>query len=135
MNQRGSVAIDVTVGVCFVLVPLLILVTAIPGWLTAREIASTAAREAARAAVMEGSAGAADEASHRIASQVVWERSTKIGFVGTALRGEWERGAVIDVTVEVTAEPIWVPLWGRVGDGYRVSAGSSERIGEWRSLE
>ncbi|MPZ53314.1 MAG: hypothetical protein GEU79_11385 [Acidimicrobiia bacterium] len=135
MKQRGSVAIDVSMGVCFILIPLLLLVTSVPGWLAAHEIASTAAREAARAAVVEPTSEAARIAAQEAAALVVNERSSDIGFLGVELKGEWDRGEVIEVTVSVSAPPIWVPLWGTVGDGYQVSAGSSERIGEWRSLE
>lgn len=132
-SARGSVSVEMAATVAFLLIPLTIAVIAVTNWIAANEAAATASQAAARAAILESSADEAVHAAAVTAQRVVTE--TGGTFVSSQLSGAWARGATVTVTVTARADPIVVPVFGQVGDGFTATSASQEHLGEWRSLQ
>jgi hypothetical protein len=133
-RERGFVAIELAAGVALLLFPVALLVASLPGWFDRQSVARQAARDAARAVVLDGTCrdDIASAAALRIArggGLEPSEVSVELDCVaGTAL----ERDHSISAHVTVDMPAVSVPLIGSVG-AWRWTAGHTEPIDPYGS--
>lgn len=131
MNQRGSAALELALGIGFLVLPALIAVVSFGPWLEARSFVRAAAAEGARAAVLSvtdpttaGVAAVSDMAAGR-----GYEAQVEMcgGGVCVLARGQY-------VTARVSVDVPLIPTpWGDVG-GVTVDGFHSEPVDAYRSL-
>jgi len=128
-RERGFVAIELTAGVALLVFPVALLVASLPGWFDRQSIARQAARDAARAVVLDGTCrhDVAAAAGLRIARAGGLEsRAVHIELdcvAGSAL----ERDRAVTAHVPVDMPAVTVPLIGSVG-AWNWTAGHTEPV-------
>lgn len=141
MSDRGHAAVELSLAVGLLLLPVALAVLAFGPWSERRVFAEAAAAEAARAAVVHlDTASGALVVSDMAANHGLGSDLVRLGWCGAAPAGvgaspsdcSFVRGA--EVTAEVM---VWVPLvttpWGEVG-GLWAGAAHSEPVDLYRSL-
>jgi len=116
-REQGFVAIELAAGAALLVFPVALLVASLPGWFDRQSLARQAARDAARAVVLDGTCrpDVATGAAARIASGG--------GLTPDHLRVELEceagsaleRDGVVTARVTVDMPAVAVPLLGSVG--------------------
>lgn len=132
MRERGSAALELALGVGFLIVPALVAVVSFGPWLEARSFVRAAAAEGARAAVLSVSdpAAAGTEAVADMAAGRGYEEySIEMCGGGECVL---ERGQFVSAGVTVDIPLIATP-WGDVG-GVTVRGFHSEPVDTYRSL-
>ncbi len=135
-GERGYVAAEFTLGVCVILLPVTLMVLALPVWSERQVMAQRAANESARElALADSSAAGAAEAD-----RVVTEVAANYGVPRSDVRGpDLSAGAGLaagqTVLSQVTVRmPVMViPLIGRVGS-WSWTAVHAERVDDHRSF-
>lgn len=134
MNERGSAALELAIGMAVLVVPAVMVVASFSVWLEARAFVRAAAAEAGRAAVLsDGDAAAAGDAVAR-------EMAAGRGFAGDSVAVSMcsggpcllARGGVVTATVSVEVPLVQTP-WGEVG-GVAVTYTHAEPVDAFRSL-
>jgi hypothetical protein len=116
-RERGFAAIELTAGMALLVFPVALLVAGLPGWFDRQSIARQAARDAARAVVLDGwcRPELASAAASRIANgDGIDPRDVQVELdcpAGTAL----DRDDVVTARVTVAMPALTVPLVGSVG--------------------
>jgi hypothetical protein len=135
-GERGYVAAEFTLGVCVIVLPVTLIVLALPIWSERQAMAQRAANESAREMVLADSWSAGLAA----ADQVVTEVAGNYGVSRNDVRGpdlSAGGGLVAGQTVvsQVTVRmPVMVlPLIGRVGS-WSWTAVHAERVDDYRSV-
>lgn len=132
MSQRGSAALELALGMGFMVIPALVVVLSFSPWLEARAFVRTAAAEGARAAVL----AAGDPTSAGVA--LVADLAAGRGFeaVEVEMCGGapcvLERGTFVTAHVSLQVPVISTP-WGDVG-GIEVEGFHAEPVDAYRSL-
>ena len=133
-DERGiSGALDMTLAVGLVMLPLVMLVASIPAWIETRSMAELAAQEATRTVVLSDDQ-ATGEAAGTASARLI---ATNHGIDGTTLTisftGALEWGEEITATVRVPMPVLAIPLIGTftVGD---FTAQHTERVDDYRSF-
>ena len=118
-GERGFVAIELAAGAALLVFPVALLVASLPGWFDRQSVARQAARDAARAVVLDGTCRA------EVASDAVDRIAAGAGLAPHELRVDLDcvDGAVLErdhaVTARVTIEmpAVAVPIIGSVRAG------------------
>jgi hypothetical protein len=132
--DRGFVVAEWIVGMCFLLVPAVLLVGQLPQWAQQQSVARAAAAEGARAALLTNDAGTAAQTAEVRAKEVAQNYGHDPGDLRVDVSGEFAPGESITVTVTLTVDAIVVPFVGSVGET-SWSASSTERVGDYRVVE
>ena len=125
-RERGFAAIELVAGVALLVFPVALLVAGLPGWFDRQSIARQAAREAARAVVLDGGCRqevAAAAASRIAAGDGLDSRDFQVELecvAGTAL----DRDRTVTARVTVAMPALSVPLVGSVGAWHWTAAHS-----------
>lgn len=131
-SQRGFVAIEFALAVGLLLLPVVLLVAALPSWVEREHAGGVAAREAAAVAVQAYPADGRDAARlaalDAVANYGVDARDVDVAFP----RVDAYRGGTISVRVTVRMPALVVPGIGTVG-GFDRSVTRSRRIDDYRS--
>jgi hypothetical protein len=131
-SERGFVAVEFALAIGVLLLPVLLLVAAMPSWVERQHAATVAARDAAAVAVgafpADGSAAARDAAIETAGSYGIAPADVAVAFTRNDLR----RGGIVSVQVTVRMPAMVVPGVGTVG-GFRWSVVQSRRIDDYRS--
>jgi hypothetical protein len=130
----GFVAIELAAGTALLVFPVALMVASLPGWFDRQSIARQAARDAARAVVLDGTCRA--EVASAAAARIAAGSGLESGAVhveldcvaGTAL----ERDRFVTARVSVDMPAVSVPLIGSVG-AWRWTAGHTEPIDPYGS--
>jgi hypothetical protein len=144
-REEGFAAVEWTIGVGLIVLPIAILVASLPPWFERAAMARVMAQEAARAMVRADSWDEGAEAAEELARQISANHGIEpdewcgldagcmwIGFGGTT-PGMIERGTEIEVFVNVPMPGITVPFVGSVGEvGWTTS--HVERVDDFRSI-
>ncbi|MEX1280695.1 MAG: hypothetical protein AB1Z55_08220 [Acidimicrobiia bacterium] len=130
-SARGSAPVELALGVGVLLVPVVLLLAALPPLVEYRSTARLAAAEAARL-VATGDGSPATEATARAAAKAIaGDLDAVVTFCGGTC--PVVRGAIVEVEVTVGAPAVVVPLVGEIG-AVRISASHRERVDDYRSL-
>ena len=133
-RQRGFVAVELAAGVALLVFPVALLVACLPGWFDRQSLARQAARDAARAVVLDGTCR--DEVASAAALRVARgagvdpaEVRVELDCVaGSALA----RDGVVSARVTVDMPAVNVPLIGSVA-AWRWTAGHREPVDPYGS--
>ncbi|CAN5806260.1 MAG: hypothetical protein M3425_07045 [Actinomycetota bacterium] len=131
--EQGSVAVELSLGIGLLVLPMALLVLLLPTWLERQSMARVAAQEAARSVVV-----AADpQQAGTIASQVVTRIAVNYGLPAEAITvrisGGLDRGQVVTATVSVDMPATNFPGLTEVG-GFSYTTAHREVIDPYRSL-
>lgn len=133
-DDRGaSGTLEMLLGVALLMLPLVMLVAAIPRWIETRSMAQLAAQEAARSLVL-----AADQASGEMlgivrANEVAANHGFAPGQLAVSFSGVLAWGEEVTATVTVDTPVLVVPGLGSfVASDVRVS--HTERVDDFRSF-
>lgn len=144
-RQRGFAAIEWTIGIGLIVLPVAVLVASLPPWFERITTAREMAQEAARAAVLADDWATGVDRANSVARQIgrnggisdsawcefggdcVWL------LVDGAPTGTLARGAEITVTVNVVIPGVTVPFVGSVA-AVSWSTSHSERVDDYRSI-
>lgn len=103
-SQRGSVGVELALGVCVLLLPVALTVVVLPTWAERQSMARLAAQEAARTVVLAGDLASCTQQGRALALRIAANhgmpdaiRSVSIATAGPSLT----RGATVSATVEV----------------------------------
>lgn len=137
MGDAGFVAVEWAVGVAVLVLPMLMLVAALPSWAARHEGAAAAAREGARAVVQVGDWATAIDVGVAAAQSVLADRGIEGGHVVVALPtrrtdGALPREGVVEVTVTLPGLTVELPGFGAV-TGPTVSGAHARALDGYRS--
>ena len=131
-RERGFVAIELVLAIGLLLLPVVLLVTALPSWIEREHAASVAARDAATAAVDAYPADGRD-AAEAAAFDALADYGIAPGDVDLAFgRDDVQRGGMVAVRVTITMPALVVPGVGTAG-GFHRSVVHTRRIDDYRS--
>jgi hypothetical protein len=132
----GYVAAEFALGVCVIVLPVTLIVLALPVWSERQAMAQRAANESAREMVLADSWAAGVAA----AAQVVAEVTTNYGLTANDVRGPdlstgggLAAGQTVVSRVTVRMPLMVIPLIGRVGS-WSWTAVHAERVDDYRSF-
>lgn len=132
-EQYGSAPLSLVLGLGLLVIPVLLLVLAIPTWeartVDARDAAATAARVLVTADTWSDGVSAANQAVDEIGASDRLSPSD----VTTAYQGSLTRGSSVTVEVTVLIPATEIPLIGAVGSVH-YTASSTELVDQYRSL-
>ncbi|MCU1427271.1 MAG: hypothetical protein JWL83_1271 [Actinomycetia bacterium] len=131
-REEGFVAIEFAVAVGLLLLPVVLLVAALPSWVERQHAASVAAREAAAVAVrafpQDGLGAAVAAAEETVANYGIPADAIDVTFDRVDLR----RGGTVSARVTIEMPAVVVPGMGTAG-GFHWSVVRSRRIDDYRS--
>ncbi len=118
-GERGFVAIELAAGAALLVFPVALLVASLPGWFDRQSLARQAARDAARAVVLDGTCRA------EVASETVDRIATGAGLDPRDVRVDLdcvdsvalERDHAVTARVAIEMPAVSVPIIGSVGAG------------------
>jgi hypothetical protein len=132
-RDRGFVVAEWIVGMCFILVPAVLLVAQLPQWAQDQSTARASAAEGARAALLADDPALARQVAEVRAREVAVNYGHDPNDVDVELGGEFAPGESITVTVTITVAAVRVPFGPTVGNT-TWSASSTERVGDYRLI-
>lgn len=134
--QAGFIASEFVLGVCVIILPVTLLVLALPIWSERQAMAQRAANESAREVVLADSWSAGVSAARAAVDRVAGNYGVPVGDVrgpdfttGGGLAG----GQTVLSRVTVRMPVMVVPLVGRVGS-WSWTAVHAERVDDYRSF-
>jgi hypothetical protein len=131
-REGGFVAIEFALAIGVLLLPVVLLVAAMPSWVERQHAATVAAKEAAAVAVRsypaDGTDAARDAAVETAGNYGIAPDDVDVVFT----RNELRRGGIVSARVTVRMPAMVVPGVGTVG-GFRWSVVQSRRIDDYRS--
>ena len=125
-------AVEFILGMLFV-IPVGLLVVALPQWPEGQSVARVVASEAARAAVQQNSWGDAQNVAEAVKDEVVTSYGYDAGDVDVTLSGALARGERITATVRIRMPAIAIPGIGAV-EAWDWTAARSEQVDLYRSF-
>jgi hypothetical protein len=133
-RQRGFVAIELAAGVALLVFPVALLVASLPGWFDRQSLARQAARDAARAVVLDGTCrdDVASAAAVRVARGGGVAPDEMRVELDCVTGGALARDGLVTARVTVDMPAVSVPLVGSVG-GWRWTAGHTEPVDPYGS--
>jgi hypothetical protein len=135
-GDRGYVAAEFTLGVCVILLPVTMIVLALPVWAERQAMAQRAANESARemalATSSEGGLAAAERVVTEVAANYDIARADVRG-PDLSAGGDVAAGSTVVSRVTVRMPVMVIPLIGRVGS-WSWTAVHAERVDDYRSF-
>jgi hypothetical protein len=130
--ERGFVAIEFALAVGLLLLPVVMLVAALPSWVEREHAATVAAAEAAGAAVRAYPGDGGPDARSAALDTLHDYGITATDIDVVVVRDDHARGGTVSVRVTVTMPALVVPGVGAIG-GFHWSRVQSRRIDDYRS--
>jgi hypothetical protein len=131
-REGGHVAIEFALSIGLLLLPVVMLVAAVPSWVEREHAATVAAREAVSAAVAAYPADGRDDAQAEV-EQTLANYGIPAGAAVVRFdRDDVRRGGMVSVRVTIDMPAVVVPGIGTI-DGFHWSAVQSRRIDDYRS--
>jgi hypothetical protein len=130
-GDRGTAAIELPLSIALLLLPIAIVVMAVPQWPEHQTVATAAAKEAATLYATATEAGDGATA----AQAAVEQAAANYGLDGLDLElsGSWCRGCTVTAHVTVNVPAVRVPFISSTGS-FEWTATSSARVDDYRSL-
>ena len=133
-DDRGvSGALDMTLAVGLIMLPIVMLVASIPRWVETRSMAELAAQEAARVVVLSDQLAAGQAAGEAMARQIATNHGIDGSSLSVSYAGVLDWGQEISASVTVPMPLLSIPLIGEfaVTD---YTAEHTERVDDYRSF-
>lgn len=131
-REQGNATLEFTLGVALLAAPMVMAVAMLPLWLERQAVAALAAREAARAFVLEMDGAAAARAARQVAERIAEDHRIPPGELSLRLSGRLGRGAPVSVRAGARVPVLTLPGVGRVG-GFTIWAEHREVVDPYRS--
>jgi hypothetical protein len=135
-GDGGYVAAEFTMGVCVILLPVTMIVLALPVWSERQAMAQRAANESAREMALAASSASGLAAAERVVAEV----AANYGIARNDVRGPnlsagggLAGGSTVVSQVTVRMPVMVIPLIGRVGS-WSWTAVHAERVDDYRSF-
>lgn len=131
--EAGSAVPELVAGVALLLAPVAVLMAMLPVWSQVQAMGRVAARQAARAAVLEPTSGVARAAAQRAAASAAADHGRALAApvrIEEVRSGDGQR--LVTATVVVTLPALTVPLVGELG-ALEWSASSTQAVDLYRS--
>jgi hypothetical protein len=135
-GQAGFIAAEFALGVCVIVVPVALLVVALPTWPERQSMAQRAANESAREVVLADSWSAGTSAARAVVEQVAANYGVPLDQVrgpDFSAGGGLAAGQTVVARVTVRLPALVIPLVGQVG-GWSWTAVHAERVDDYRSF-
>jgi hypothetical protein len=135
-GQAGFIAAEFVLGVCVIVVPVALLVLALPTWSERQSMAQRAANESAREVVLADSWSAGTSAARAVVEQVAGNFGVPLNQVrgpDFSAGGGLAPGQTVVARVTVRMPALVIPLVGQVG-GWSWTAVHAERVDDYRSF-
>jgi Flp pilus assembly protein TadG len=135
-RQSGFIAAEFALGVCVVVLPVALLVLALPTWSERQSMAQRAANESAREVVLAGSLSAGTAAARAVVAQVAGNYGVppdQVRGPDVSAGGGLAAGQTVVARVTVRMPALVIPLVGQVG-GWSGTAVHAERVDDYRSF-
>ena len=135
-RQEGFVTAEFVLGVCVIVLPVTLLVLALPIWSERQAMAQRAANESARELVLADSWPAGVAAAERVVAEVAGNYGVSRGDVrgpDLSTGGGLSNGQTVVSRVTVRMPLMVIPLVGRVGS-WSWTAVHAERVDDYRSF-
>jgi hypothetical protein len=130
-DARGFVAVELAAGIALLLVPVILLVAALPVWSEREHAATVAAREAARYAAQQWP-NAVDAEAVGAADDAAANYGVPAGDVAVVLHSDVDRGGQVVATVTILMPAIVVPGIGTSG-AWHWTTSYAVRVDDYRS--
>lgn len=124
---------ELTLGLCVLVLPLVMLVSTLPTWLERESVTRAIAREAARSYVLASDPAAGVQAAGTIAERIAANHGLASQSFRLNIVGDLNWGSQVTVTVRTLVPLLWVPGIGHVG-GFTISAHHREVVDPYRSF-
>jgi hypothetical protein len=131
-REGGFVAVEFALAIGVLLLPVVLLVAAMPSWVERQHAATVAAREAAAVAVRSYPADGTAAARHAAVEAAGLYGIEPDDVDVTFTRNEVRRGGIVSARVTVRMPAMVVPGVGTVG-GFHWSVVQSRRVDDYRS--
>jgi hypothetical protein len=135
-GDDGYVAAELTLGVCVIVLPVTLIVLALPTWSERQAMAQRAASESAREMVLADSWAGGVAAADRVVGEVAGNYGLPPGDVrgpDLSTGGGLARGQTVVSRVTVRMPLMVIPLIGRIGN-WSWTAVHAERVDDYRSF-
>lgn len=129
-HDRGATPIELPLAVSLLLIPVAVAVMVLPQWPESKNVASSAAQEAA---TLYATAPDPDTGITLANAAIARHEANYIRDLTLDLSGAWCRGCTVTATVTIDVPAVDVPFIGSTGT-FTYSATSSTRIEDYRSL-
>ena len=131
LDEAGFAPLTMTLGVCLVVIPVLLLVLTIPTWLERSVDARDAASDAARVIATANTWAAGTAAANQTVAQAVTNDGLNPADVTVSYTGSLDPGDTVTATVTVTLPAGVVPGVGRYGT-IHYTATSTQHVDSYR---
>ena len=128
-----SGALDVTLAIGLVMMPIVMLVASLPKWIETRSMAELAAQEAARALVLADSQARGEAAGEVVARRIARNHGVDGSSIHVGFSGNLDWGEEVMASVTVTMPILTIPLIGTFTVG-EFTADHIERVDDYRSF-
>lgn len=129
-RDKGATPIELPLAVSLLLIPVAVAVMVLPQWPESKNVASSAAQEAA---TLYATAPDPDTGMTLADAAIARHEANYIRDLTLNLSGQWCRGCTITATVTVDVPAVDIPFMGSTGT-FTYTATSSSRIEDYRSL-
>ncbi len=131
-TEAGYAAVELTLAVGMLLIPVACLVLTLPTWVERQTVARTAAREAARQLATAPTWGAGVTQADRTVDEITVNNGLDRADVRSGYRGSLTRGGTVTVQVTIDIPTVNLPLFGPTG-GFSYTATHNETVDTYRS--
>lgn len=131
-GELGNATLEFTLGVALLVAPMVMAVAMLPLWLERQAVAALAAREAARAYVLQSDDTTAAQAARQVAERIADDHRVPAGELSLRLSGRLARGAPVSARAGARVPVLTLPGIGRVG-GFTIWAEHREVVDPYRS--
>jgi hypothetical protein len=131
--EQGSVAIELSLGIGLLVLPMALLVLLLPTWLERQSMARVAAQEAARSVAVAADPRQASTVASEIVTRIAANHGLPAQAMTVRVSGGRDRGDIVTATVSVQMPATNFPGLTQVA-GFRYTTAHREVIDPYRSL-
>jgi hypothetical protein len=131
--EQGSVAVELSLGIGLLVLPMALLVLLLPTWLERQSMARVAAQEAARSVAVAADPQQASAIASEVVTRIAVNHGLPADAITVRISGGLGRGQVVTATVTVDMPATSFPGLTEVG-GFTYTTAHREVIDPYRSL-
>jgi hypothetical protein len=131
--EQGSVAVELSLGIGLLVLPMALLVLLLPTWLERQSMARVAAQEAARSVAVAADPQQASAIASEVVTRIAVNHGLPADAITVRISGGLGRGQVVTATVTVDMPATSFPGLTEVG-GFSYTTAHREVIDPYRSL-
>lgn len=131
-TEAGYAAVELTLAIGMLLIPIACLVLTLPTWVERQTVARTASREAARQLAGAPTWGAGVTQADRTVDEITDNNGLNRADVRSGYQGSHTRGGTVTAQVTIDIPAVNLPLFGPTG-GFSYTATHNETVDSYRS--